>query len=723
MRKGIIKIGLLILLFAYAFSACQKLDFDRLTKSRINSIEIVSSTSVNAEFEIIDLSDSEHKDFGICFSHENVNPDITGNKLSLGDKISVAKVNKLIEGLLSGKTYYFRAYVMDEGKPVYSTNVIELFLPDYASVITSSVYSITPTSAMVPCTVSGDGGSPVTARGLCWSTSQNPDLNDSCSTNGSGLGSFTVILSGLLPGTTYHVRAFATNGVGTLYGNEQTFTTPIPGLAELSTSSISYITTSSAKGGGTVTADGWSSVTQRGICWSKLSLPTIDDSKISSGSGLGSFTSDMTGLDFGSTYYVRAYATNSSGTHYGNEVSFTTLVPGAPVLSTKTVSSITDISAVSGGDISSDGGSAVTARGVCWSISTNPTLSDNYTINGTGTGSYTSNLTGLVQGTNYYVRAYATNTVGTSYGNQQTFTTRIPGLATIVTTQISAIFRNKASCGGNITDDGGSSVSERGICWSTLPNPTTLDNKLANGVGIGSFTAQMTELLPNTLYYVRSYAINGVGTVYGEERSFETAPEPIIDIDGNVYELVRIGNQVWMASNLRTTKYRDGTVLPNITNNTEWFSLTSGAFCNYDNNASSSDIYGRLYNFFAIKENICPSGWHVPNESEWMTLINFLGGEYVAGGKMKESGTIHWSSPNTGATNMSGFTGLPGSYRNVYGEFSTTAYLKNGYWWSSTEKDAKDAFYFRLHYDNDDVSKIFLGKTNGFSIRCIQDEK
>jgi len=186
------------------------------------------------------------------------------------------------------------------------------------------------------------------------------------------------------------------------------------------------------------------------------------------------------------------------------------------------VVNITATSAASGGNVTHDGNHKVTARGVCWSTSQNPTINDQKTIDGSGIGSFTSNITGLSQGTTYYVRAYTTNGVGTAYGEQITFTTLSVNLPTVTTGNISNITSTTADCGGNVTDDGNSTVTERGVCWSTSPNPTINDQKIVNGPGTGSYTSKLKELDRGTLYYVRAYATNSEGTAYGEQKNFTT---------------------------------------------------------------------------------------------------------------------------------------------------------------------------------------------------------
>jgi hypothetical protein len=288
----------------------------------------------------------------------------------------------------------------------------------------------------------------------------------------------------------------------------------------LTTTIATVITSSSATVGGNVTSDGYANVISRGVCWSTTPNPTAAGSKTVIGAGTGIFSGSITGLLANTKYYVRAYATNSAGTGYGNEISFTTLT-SLPTITTTAISSISSTSAVSGGNITLDGGATVTARGVCWSTSTSPTITlSTKTTDGTGTGVFTSTLTGLAGGTTYYVRAYATNSFGTAYGNEISFKTLGP---TVTTTSISGITATTATSGGTIISDGVSTITARGICWSTSVNPTaSLTTRTINGSGTGSFTSSITGLTANTTYYVRAYATYISGTSYGPEISFNT---------------------------------------------------------------------------------------------------------------------------------------------------------------------------------------------------------
>src|SRR5664280_1993486 len=269
----------------------------------------------------------------------------------------------------------------------------------------------------------------------------------------------------------------------------------------------------------------------------------------------------------------------------------------------------------------------------------------------------------------------------------------------ITTTAASAITQTTATCGGNVTSDGGATVTARGVCWSTTTGPTTgLSTKTTDGTGTGIFTSSITALTAGTVYYVRAYATNSAGTSYGTEMDFTTRLGTITDVDGNIYNTVTIGTQTWMAENLKTTKYNDGTAIPLVTDNSAWATLTTGAYSNYSDNPSNSTTYGRLYNGYVVDnnaatkvasnggKNVCPTSWHVPTDAEWITLTTYLGGGSVAGGKLKETGTTHWTTPNTGATNETGFTALPGGYRSTNGAYNN--FEDYGYWWSSTEYSA-----------------------------------
>ncbi|HMA76597.1 MAG TPA: FISUMP domain-containing protein [Candidatus Krumholzibacteriaceae bacterium] len=212
-----------------------------------------------------------------------------------------------------------------------------------------------------------------------------------------------------------------------------------------------------------------------------------------------------------------------------------------------------------------------------------------------------------------------------------------------------------------------------------------------------------------------------------------TSPGTVTDIDGNVYQTVTIGTQEWMAENLKVTHYRNGDPIPNVTDDGTWYGLSSGAYCEYDNDGGNVTTYGRLYNGYAVDDsrNIAPEGWHVATDEEWKQLEMYLGMSQSEaddtglrgtdeGGKLKESGTTHWISPNTGATNESGFTALPGGYRYDYGSFTNMGLY--AFFWSSTESNNSFIAWHRyLGYGSAQVGRGDYYKQDGFSVRCVRD--
>jgi len=460
-----------------------------------------------------------------------------------------------------------------------------------------------------------------------------------------------------------------------------------------------------------------------------------------------SVSAEITGLQHNTTYYFRVTSENEEGTIISDMSSFTT-TDGQIILTTNDASDITINSAISGGIITDDGGTPITARGVVWSINANPTLNDNYTTDGEGNGSFTSEISDLTHATVYYLRAYATNAVGTSYGNQISFSTQ-DGIIILYTSPVNEITNVSAISGGNITDDGGDIVMSRGIVWGTFENPTIESNEgiSDNGTGTGSFVSNLTNLNVLTKYYVRAYATNSTETKYGNQIDFMTnlgvdgEPCPgtptVTDIEGNVYNTVAIGYHCWMKENLKTTTYRNGTSIPNVTDNNAWKNLITGANVWYDNDISWKDSYGALYNWYTTIDpnGLCPTGWHAPTNDEWTALTDYIGGTGYSnelkscrqvnsplGGVCNTSEHPRWEedpySDNYG-TDDYGFSGLPGGSRESDGPFGLLG--RGGYWWSSTEGTSTGAWAWGMHYDDGDVITGNATKQAGFSVRCIKD--
>jgi len=497
----------------------------------------------------------------------------------------------------------------------------------------------------------------------------------------------------------------------------------------LKTVDVYDITFVSAKSGGEIIDNGGISVIERGVCWSTSPNPTIKDNHTLDGEGSGRYFSTMDSLSAGTTYYVRAYATNSAGTDYGDQVSFKTAVLNAE-LTTAEISEITQETALSGGNITKEGGSPVVARGVCWSTSENPTIADNKTTDGTGSGSFVSMITNLLASTRYYVRAYATNSSGTVYGNQLSFTTSEVVPPSITTGPVSGLTSSSAISGGIISVKGGVEILANGVCWSTSENPTIADNFTSDRTDSVNFTSTITGLSNGTVYYVRAYATNSAGTSYGDQISFIT---PVTDIEGNIYKTVVIGNQIWMAENLKTTIYNDNAGIPNVPGNAEWMALTTPAYSWYENNITNKDIYGALYNWYAVSSGrLCPAGWHAPTDQEFNTLELYLGlpaSEInVFGFRGTDQGTrikstTTWTSGLNG-TNSSGFNALAAGYR----QYTAGSFVGLGiitYFWSSSDDAANGhpevGWYRRVDNSDPRIFKATTIKSGGKYVRCLKD--
>ncbi len=898
---------------------------------------------------------------GFCYS--------TNNYPTLDDNVVIVDTNSnnftaVLTGLQPLTTYYVRAFAVNHAGVAYGSRMqfktLSANLAELTTTEVSNIQAYTATSGGRVLT----SGHPVTARGVCWSTSHTPTISGSHTTDGSGVGSFTSSLTGLTDGVTYYVRAYATIDEGTSYGNEVSFTTL--SLPVLTTNNPTNVTSNTVTLGGNISNQGADSVTEKGVCYGLTANPTIAGNHKIVGSGIGSFSCNLTGLNAGTTYYVRAYATNGRGTAYGAQKTFTTAsftcgtstmmdidsniyhtvlindqcwmkenlrttryssgaaialgsdissttayryypddnntivntygylynwaavmngslsdnavpsgvqgicptgwhvpsdaewtamttyvsnqlqylcnensaniakalasttgwssstnscavgnnpssnnatgfsvmpaggcyegttyknfgtngylwvatknsehrihvygigagrdtieaakipedrgysvrclrdVAGLPSVVTKSVTNITGTSASTGGFVESQGNSPITARGVCWSTSPNPTINDNYTTDGTGVGNFTSSMTGLALGTTYYVRAYATNSAGTSYGEQRSFTTL--GLPSVATAAVTNNTGATANSGGNIANDGGAAVIARGICWSTSQNPTISNNKTTNGTGTGSFTSSMTGLTQGTTYYVRAYATNSVGTGYGNQISFtwQCGTDLVADIQGNTYNTVQIGTQCWMKENMKSTKTADGTNISYAGPNSypSGLDYTSSFYLYPGKNSANINTYGLLYTWPAANQ-VCPTGWKLPTDYEWKTMEMAVGmgesvvtrvGEWRGYIAARLSGNIGWASSSTAnaagnisatGRNSSGFSAIPAGVAYTpddIRDFSGCAW----FWTSTPDEDSGYGYAYcrELSYDkagvyrDDDKYKGY-----GMSVRCIK---
>jgi hypothetical protein len=391
-----------------------------------------------------------------------------------------------------------------------------------ATVTSDSLNSVTWFGANCYGTVVTSGSELVLFRGFCVDTVALPTVSSCFVTYGNLPGSFQTTVTGLQPGTLYHARAFTTNVRGTVYGATLSFTTPALATPTLSTDSAWSITNTSAMCGGVVTSNGGSPVTARGICWNTTGSPTIASSSTAAGSGSGAFAAALSGLTPVTTYYVRAYATNAVGTAYGPEITLTTVVYSLAGLYTDSVTSIGHNTAVCGVNVVTDGSSTLISQGVCVNTSPMPTTSNPTFNTSVGLGDYPATITGLANGTTYYVRAFCRNSVGTAYGEQVVFATLPAGVPVVSTNSVLGITAGTATCGGDVSDNGGSALTARGVCWGLGTLPTIDSSHTTDGTDTGLYNSNMTGLTPLTTYYVRAYATNATGTGYGTVYSFTT---------------------------------------------------------------------------------------------------------------------------------------------------------------------------------------------------------
>ena len=959
------------------------------------------------------------------------------------------------------------------------------------SITTDASTAVGLDSALIGGNITNDGGNSIVLRGVCYSTSPNPNMGNSRTEEGSGIGMFSSILRNLSPSTTYYARTYAKNSNGVVvYGNEVSFTTNSNTPAfTCGTSTVSDVDgnsyntvqigtqcwtqsnlkVSKYRNGDSISTglsdSDWANTTSgayaiynndpvndglygklynhyavmdsRGLCptgwhvptnsewnvmvkyldpnadtvcsycwqsgiaggalkstaiqptpggWDSPNTGATNSSGFSAGpggrrqgggifDGLGNFGQWWSSSSYGSLGWRRYlnYDDGGIGRSYGNRtigVSVRCLrgwgISSVPTVTTENISGVSAMAALTGGNISSDGGALVTSRGVAYGLVPSPTTSGTITNDGIGTGVFTSTLTGLTASTTYYVRAYAINGFGTAYGNEVSFTTpaisdlRCPGtpsvtdidgnvyntvqigtqcwtqsnlkvskyqngdsistglsnsawelttagayafydndpvndgpygklynhyavmdsrglcptgwhvpmdyewsvmvkhldpnadtgtamwpnvggllkstaiqptpggwlppnvgatnssgfsagpgglryggyfgslgysgfwwssssygsfarirylnynngfsyrgelernygfsvrclwdwvlggggtssVPTVTTENISGVTVMAALTGGNISSDGGVFVTSRGVAYGLVPSPTTSGTITNDGIGTGVFTSTLTGLTASTTYYVRAYAINAVGTAYGNEVSFTTpslrcpGTQPVTDIDGNVYNTVPIGTQCWTQSNLKVSKYRNGDSIPTGLSNSGWGSTTIGAYAIYDNNPVNDGLYGKLYNHYAVMDSrgLCPTGWHVPTDGEWNLMVKFLDPNAdticnnctqsgIAGGALKSTATQPtpggWASPNGGATNSSGFTAGPGGLRGDDANFAHLGF--GGYYWSSSSSSGSDAWFRSLGGFGGSIHRYNPTRPSGFSVRCIRD--
>jgi len=494
---------------------------------------------------------------------------------------------------------------------------------------------------------------------------------------------------------------------------------PVP--PTVSTTAITGITTSTAVSGGIITDKGGANVTERGVCWNTTGDPTIDDNLTVDtwdDSVTLSFTSNLSELSPNTLYYVRAYGINVGGTGYGDTVSFTTL-GDEPSAVTLDASDIETHSVTLNGTVNP--GLLSTTVGFEYGLSTDygsTIASEQSTISGDSPVNVTAELTGLTPGTTYHFRTSAENSLGTVYGEDKTFTTN-GSLPDALADDVTGLTLNAATLNGSVNPN----FLETDVIfeWGSTTdygNDVAPSQSPVTGNSSVNISTDLSGLTPGTTYHFRIKATNELGTTYSDDMPFKTYV--VADADNNMYHSVTIGTQTWMQENLRTTLYNDNSSIPLVTDKTEWKNLSSAGYCWYDNDGDSyKSAYGALYNWYTVNTGkLCPSGWHVPTNAEWITLANYLGGESVAGDKLKEAGSDYWGDLNTG-TNETGFTALPGGYRTEEGIFTNIGI--NAQFWSASSLLPTSSYSVILYNNARNISRAGTTNVYGLSVRCIKD--
>ncbi len=413
-----------------------------------------------------------------------------------------------------------------------------------------------------------------------------------------------------------------------------------------------------------------------------------------------------------------------------------------PVVSTFEVTRITGHEAYCGGQITDPGNVDVIDRGVVWSTVKNPTVEVNEGVENQVIGAWVFfvTMTNLAEGTTYYLRAYATNSEGTSYGDEKIFSTIDLYVPILTTTPAADVAYTAVQSGGNITDNGKLEITARGIVWDTIQNPTIEKNngKTTNENGTGEFTSNVWDLADGTTYYLRAYATNSEGTGYGEEISFKTKTfGKIADIEGNIYKTVIIGEQEWMAENLRVKMFPIGLPIPYSENHKIWGNRLDSdidlGYCYYNHDKSKAGTNGALYTWETAMagdtvdtenstyiQGICPQGWHIPSKAEWWQLKTYLTGKgyNVVKSLSNKTGWKSYGEDVEDNNNRTGFSAMPVGFLS-FGDFVHEYY--STLWWTTNKTSwISDSSCLRLNYH---YGFEYYGypKSSGNSVRCLKD--
>lgn len=737
----------------------------------VYSIHDIAPQSANITCAIISSDAATLDNYGVCWStsHEPTlqNAHVAGH-ITNPNSDNFYFYDCEVEGLQPNTDYYARAYITRYGITEYSNERhFTTPLPNAPEVITGSVFNVTKNSATCGGIVTNDHGYPVTARGVCWSTSPIPTLNDSFTQDGSGLGDFTSQISGLTPNTLYWVRAYATNSNGTSYGDVDTFRTLPNLLLTVTTEVPNPVTATTATLHGTAITTG-APIVSRGFCWGQDNNPSIGnpDSQIILGEGSGnSFSATITGLSPSTTYQVSAFADNGQGVELGNVISFTTS-SCIPIVNTLEPTAIISNTATLQGHIYNECVTAmpITSCGFCMDTIANPSVGGNQQVYSTEFNQADGDIyylaSNLLTGVTYHVRCYAINANGVHYGDDRTFVIEDDcNLPQVNTLNVANIGTYSATARFTVFFDDGCEITQCGVCWGTQPSLSIdSDTSISMTGSIGENTLNINGLEPESVYYVRAFATNSAGTTYGQILAFRTDAETgascgtLMDADSNVYHTVQLGDQCWMKENLRTTHYADGTEIPLGT-----AASTTDAYCyyptgNFDDNVNFRNVplYGYLYNWPAVMhgastsssnpsgvQGICPTGWHVPSNAEWTQLVNYLSSDGFQCGSnptnvSKSLASVNgWNSSTTvcsagndpSMNNASGFTVVAGGY-NI-GSSICSPPGEMAYFWTCTSRSGpvlnNFVYQYSINYNSAEFNSGNGMKNWELSVRCVKN--
>jgi len=644
-----------------------------------------------------------------------------------------------------GEVFYYRIVaVADKNLSNYSYSSVFNFPTELPVVRTVDITDLKSTEAKFLGSVVSDGGEEVTERGFCYDTEEPVDTSNIKVEAGTGLGDFSAVITGLLPGQTYFMKAYAVNNNGIVYGEQKTFNTSAS-LPQLTISDAENVTSYTAEFDAEITDDGGAQIVQNGFCYIKGTdaLPDTINNNLQVAVTDVFFGAIAENLEPGTTYTVRAYAVNIAGINYSDTIRIKT-PPVLPDVVTIEYEEVTLNSSVLRGKVQYNGGTQILEYGFVWSTNSDPTIEDNIVSSNDGSEGFDETITGLEPGTDYYFKAYAKNSVGISYGDQLMFTTQ-SGIALVKTYTVKNITATNATISGQVLDDGGAEILENGFYVSTDSANILSTTPEVVPISFDTLSIELTTLEPGMEYFFVAFASNSQGTSYGNILKFRTDCKDCIfgtmtGPGGKTYKTIKLGNQIWMAENLA--------YLPNVAPYTEGSKEEPFYYVpNYKaysvseaKNTKEYQEYGVWYNWPAankLQEVLdANEGWRLPSDDDWKKLEAFLGmteeqqnGEELRGTNegIKLKYCWDWESSEFRGTNETCFTALAVGGRatiEIAGSQVPIGEEFGAGWWSSTTRTGPTgtfAFWRGLFAPVPNIYRIDSELDFGLSVRLVKD--